>query len=122
MNKGLVEGVTLEAGSKAVVCESCEWAKGSREQMSKVRGDEGCAAVGDEVHSDLLGKAPVESINRKLYYVTFTDDYSQYTNVYFLHSKDKTFESYKAYEALVIQSVWCSYQMSPLRLRGRILE
>jgi Reverse transcriptase (RNA-dependent DNA polymerase)/gag-polypeptide of LTR copia-type len=99
VTKGLVEGVMLEAGSEAVVCESCEWAKGTRKQMSKVREDERRTAVGDEIHSDLWGKAPVESINRKLYYVTFTDDYSRYTNVYFLHSKDETFDSYKAYEA-----------------------
>ena len=99
VNKGLIEGVTLEAGSEAVVCESCEWAKGMRKQMLKVREDERRTTVGDEVHSDLWGKAPVESINRKLYYVTFTDDYSQYMNVYFLRDKDEIFESYKVYEA-----------------------
>ena len=99
VNKGLVDGVTLEAGSKTVVCESCEWAKGTRKQMSTVREDERRTAVGDEIHSDLWGKAPVESINKKLYYVTFTDDYSRYTNVYFLRDKDETFETYKVYEA-----------------------
>ena len=56
-------------------------------------------AIGDEIHSDLWGKAPVESINRKLYYVTFTDDFSRYTNIYFLHKKDETFESYQHYKA-----------------------
>ena len=99
VNKGLVEGVMLDAGSETVVCESCEWAKGTRKQMSKVREDERRTAVGDEIHSDLWGKAPVESINRKLYYVSFTDDYSRYTNVYFLFKKDEAFESYKSYEA-----------------------
>ena len=99
VNKGLVEGVMLEPGSDTVVCESCEWAKGSRKQMSKEREDERRTAVGDEIHSDLWGKAPVESINHKLYYVSFTDDYSRYTNVYFLARKDETFDAYKAYEA-----------------------
>jgi hypothetical protein len=50
--------------------------------------------VGDEVHSDLWGPAPVESINHKRYYVSFTDDHSRYTTIYFLHTKDKTFDSY----------------------------
>ena len=103
VSKGLVEGVTLESGTEVVAtCESCEWAKGQRKQISKVREDERCTAVGEEVHSDLWGKAPVESINRKLYYATFTDDFSCYTNVYFLHTKDETFEFYKHYEAWLL--------------------
>ena len=89
----------MDKGSEVVVCESCEWAKGERKSVSKVRESERCTTVGDEIHSDLWGKAPIESINQKLYYMTFTDDYSRYTNVYFLHKKDEAFDSYKAYEA-----------------------
>jgi hypothetical protein len=99
VNKGLVEGVTLDRESKASVCESCEWAKGTRKAIVKVREGERAAAVGDEVHSDLWGPAPVETINRKRYYVSFTDDYSRYTNVYFLQTKDETFDFYRIYEA-----------------------
>ena len=47
----------------------------------------------------MWGPAPVESINHKRYYVSFTDDYSRYTNIYFLHTKDETFDSYQLYEA-----------------------
>jgi len=36
VKKGLVEGVELEADSKAVVCESCEWAKGESKSVTKV--------------------------------------------------------------------------------------
>lgn len=99
VNKGLVEGVTLDNGSEVVACESCEWAKGLRKSVSKVMEGDRHMAVWDEIHSDLWGKVPVESINRKLYYVSFTDDYSRYTNVYFLCSKDETFKFYKVYEA-----------------------
>ena len=102
VNKGLVEGVTLDPDTEVVTCESCEWAKGHRKQVSKIREDERCKAVGEEIHSDLWGKAPVESINRKLYYVTFTDDFSRYTNIYFLYSKDETFDCYKHYEAWLL--------------------
>ena len=82
-----------------MVCKSCEWAKEGRKSVSKVQESERCTAVGDEIHSDLWGKAPIKSINWKLYYMTFTDNYSRYTNVYFLHKKDEAFDSYKAYEA-----------------------
>ena len=101
-NKRLVQGVTLEPGTEAVTCESCEWAKGQRKKVSKIREDERCKAVGDEIHSDLWGKAPIESLNRKLYYVTFTDDYSRYTKIYFLHGKDETFGCYKHYEVWLL--------------------
>ena len=99
VKKGLVEGIELEEGSEVIVCESCEWAKAERRSVTKVREGERHIAVGDEIHSDLWGPAPVESINHKRYYVSFTDDYSRYTNVYFLHTKDETFDSYQAYEA-----------------------
>jgi transposase InsO family protein len=99
VKKGLVEGVTLEADSEVVVCESCEWAKGERKEVYKVRENERRTTIGDEIHSDLWGPAPVESINHKRYYVSFTDDYSRYTNVYFLHTKDETFNAYRTYEA-----------------------
>jgi hypothetical protein len=102
VKKGLVEGVTLEANSEVVVCESCEWAKGERKAVSKVRESERRTTVGEEIHSDLWGPAPVESINHKRYYVSFTDDYSRYTNIYFLHTKDETFSAYRSYEAWLL--------------------
>jgi hypothetical protein len=102
VKKGLVEGVTLEAESEVVVCESCEWAKGERKAISKVRETERRTTVGEEIHSDLWGPAPVESINHKRYYVSFTDDYSRYTNIYFLHTKDETFNAYRIYEAWLL--------------------
>ena len=99
IKKGLVEGVELDEGSETIVCESCEWAKGERKSISKIRESDRRTAIGDEVHSDLWGPAPVESINHKRYYASFTDDYSRYTNIYFLHTKDETFDAYRTYEA-----------------------
>ena len=115
VKKGLVEGVTLEEGTEVIICESCEWAKRHRKQVSKVHEDDRRKAVGDEIHSDLWGKAPVESINRKLYYVTFTDDFSRYT-------QRQNLRVLQALRSLVIESAWCTYQMPAIRLRGRVLE
>ena len=63
--KGLVKGIELEADGKVVICESCEWAKGQRKSVTKVREGDRQTAVGDEIHSNLWGPAPVESISRK---------------------------------------------------------
>ena len=106
VRKGLVEGVELKSDDETSVCEACESAKGERESVTKVQEGGRCPAIGDEVHSDLWGPAPVESINRKRYYVSFTDDHSRYTNIYFLHTKDETFDFYKVYEA------WLSTQQN----------
>lgn len=102
VKKGLVEGVELRAETEATICESCEWAKGMRKAITKVREEERSAAVGEEIHSDLWGPAPVETIARKKYYVSFTDDYSRYTTIYFLQTKDETFSSYQLYEAWLL--------------------
>jgi gag-pre-integrase-like protein len=99
VTKGLVEGVELKSGDEATVCESCESAKGATKPVTKVREGGRLPAIGDEIHSDLWGPAPVELISWKKYYVSFTDNHSRYTKIYFLHSKDEAFNSYKIFEA-----------------------
>nr|GEU73791.1 hypothetical protein [Tanacetum cinerariifolium] len=44
------------------------------------------------LHMDLCGPMRVESINGKRYVLVVVDDYSQYTWVFFLHSKDEASE------------------------------
>nr|GEW55529.1 retrovirus-related Pol polyprotein from transposon TNT 1-94 [Tanacetum cinerariifolium] len=44
------------------------------------------------LHMDLYGPMRVESINKKRYVLVVVDDYSRYTWVFFLHSKDEAFE------------------------------
>ena len=107
IEKGLVEGVNLEADSEPTVCESCEWAKGTRKVVKKVREGERCGAVGDEIHSDLWGPSPVQTIGKKEYYISFTDDHSRYTSVYFLRTKDEAFNFYRIYEAWL----WTQYKV-----------
>jgi hypothetical protein len=97
--KGLVKGFELDLASKPSVCKSCEWAKGERKPIMRVHKGQRTTKVGDEIYSDLWGPAPVETINQKLYYISFTDDFSCFSSVYFLHTKDKAFESYQAHEA-----------------------
>ena len=56
-------------------------------------------AVGEEVHSDLWGKALVRTINGQEYASTFIDSCSSHTRVFLMRTKDKTLDSYKTYEA-----------------------
>ncbi|KAF8229592.1 hypothetical protein L208DRAFT_1067534, partial [Tricholoma matsutake] len=76
VRKKLMSGIELDELSKPSVCESCEWAKGVRKEIQRTHDGDRATAVRDEVHSDLWGPAPVETINRKEYYISFTDDHS----------------------------------------------
>nr|GEW55674.1 putative ribonuclease H-like domain-containing protein [Tanacetum cinerariifolium] len=49
------------------------------------------------LHMDLCGPMRVASINEKKYILVIVDNYSRYTWVYFLHSKDKTPEIIKKF-------------------------
>nr|GFB45557.1 putative ribonuclease H-like domain-containing protein [Tanacetum cinerariifolium] len=48
------------------------------------------------LHMDLCGLMGVESINGKRYVLVVVDDYSRYTWVFFLHSKDEASEIMKS--------------------------
>ena len=99
LKKGLVTGIELDENSKSTFCESCEWGKKHRKPIQKKREDPKAKAVGEEVHSDVWGKAPVKTINGREYASTFTDGYSSHTRVFLMRAKDETLESYQSYEA-----------------------
>jgi transposase InsO family protein len=53
------------------------------------------------IHSDVCGPMPSSSISGYVYYVSFIDDYSRKTWVYFLKSKDEVFSKFKEFKALI---------------------
>jgi transposase InsO family protein len=56
-------------------------------------------AFGEEIHSDIWGPSPTNSLGGQRYYATFTDDHTRYMHTYILHTKDKTFAAYKLFTA-----------------------
>jgi hypothetical protein len=48
---------------------------------------------------------PTSSISGYVYYVSFIDDYSCKTWIYFLKSKDEVFSKFKEFKALKIQYI-----------------
>jgi len=53
------------------------------------------------VHSDISGMMPVNSLGGYSYYLTFTDDYSQKTWIYFLKMKNELFSWFRHFKALI---------------------
>jgi hypothetical protein len=99
----LVSGVRVAEMSSGdpFFCESCVYAKATRKPVPKQREGDRATEFSGEIHSDLWGLAPVESKGRKHYYITYTDDKTRLTNIYFLAKKSGAFDSYKDYEAWV---------------------
>ena len=53
------------------------------------------------VHSDVFGPVKVPSLGKFLYYVSFIDDFSRNTWIYFLKKKFEVFDRFKEFKALV---------------------
>ena len=53
------------------------------------------------VHSDVCGPMSYISLRRYVYYVSFIDDFSHKTWIYFLKGKSEVFSKFKEYKALV---------------------
>lgn len=53
------------------------------------------------IHSDLMGQMEVASFGRAKFVLTFIDDFSRKTFVYFLKTKDETFELFQQFKELV---------------------
>eukprot|EP00253_Pinus_taeda_P002451 PITA_02451 len=53
------------------------------------------------IHSDICGLMPAHSIGGHLYYITFIDDFSRKTWIYYLKHKDEAFEIFIKFKALI---------------------
>ena len=53
------------------------------------------------VHNDVFGLVKVPSLGKFVYYVSFIDDFSRNTWIYFLKKKSEVFDKFKEFKALV---------------------
>jgi 5'-3' exoribonuclease 2 len=49
----------------------------------------------------VFGHVPVPSLGKSVYYVSFIDDFSRNTWIYFLRKKSDVFDKFKEFKALV---------------------
>jgi hypothetical protein len=95
-----VEGVELK-NINVDQCETCIFAKQSREPIPKVCQGKCTQSLREHVHSDVWGLVSTESKGRKCYFVTFTDDSTRLTHLFLLHLKSHTFQAYQQYVVLM---------------------
>jgi len=59
------------------------------------------------IHSDVCGPMQTQSVGGNRYFVTFIDNFSRYTVVYFIKKKSEVFEKFKEFEASVTNHFGC---------------
>jgi hypothetical protein len=94
-----IECIQLIDDGLPVICDSCEYAKMTHKIILKERTAPPAKRFGDEIHTDLWGPSPVNSLSRRHYYITFTNDHTQFTSIDILRTKDQALDAYKAFAA-----------------------
>ena len=92
--------VTGEQSNVHDKCEGCVLEKMTRTSFPKKSMNRATKLL-EIVHTDLCGPMQVPSHGGSRYVLTFTDDYSRYTTVYFLRNKSDTLFKFKEYVGLM---------------------
>ena len=58
------------------------------------------AGVLDLIHTDVCGPMPTKSLGGNSYFVTFIDDKSRFTAIYFMKRKDEVLSKFQEFEAM----------------------
>ena len=98
LKEGLVEGMDCSMSElvSEQVCQGCLMGKQHRTAFPKASSTR-AAEVLSTIHSDICGPINVESIGKSKYFVTFIDDASRSTHIYFLRHKSKVLEKFKEF-------------------------
>nr|GFB99145.1 retrovirus-related Pol polyprotein from transposon TNT 1-94 [Tanacetum cinerariifolium] len=89
--KDLVRGLPRLKFEKDHLCSACQLGK-SKKQTHKPKAENTNSEVLNTLHMDLCDPIRVQTINGKKYILVIVDDYSRFTWVKFLRSKDETSE------------------------------
>lgn len=99
MKNGLVTGMHFKDTSYSP-CVSCIEGKQTKLPFPAKSNSRSNELLG-LIHTDVCGPMQSTSINGLRYFVTFIDDYTRKTFVYFLKTKDEVFEKFKIFQVLV---------------------
>nr|GEX04188.1 reverse transcriptase domain-containing protein [Tanacetum cinerariifolium] len=114
IKNNLVQGLLKMKYEKDHLCSTCEQRKIPR-KYHKYKTAFASNKPLYLLHMDLCGPMHVESINGKRYVLVVVDDYSRYTWVFFLHSKDEAFEFKNKTLAKFFDEVGITQQFSAAR-------
>lgn len=76
-------------------CRTCALSK-STHKVPKAAGIRATKPF-EMIHSDLSGKMPVQSLGKTYYYISFIDDFTRYSYIYFLKEKSDALKAIKEF-------------------------
>jgi histone deacetylase 1/2 len=88
----------ISDSNKSSICDACQ--QGKSHQLPYPKSSSVSNKPLDLVFSDVWGPAPT-SVGRNNYYVSFIDDFSKFTWVYFLRHKSEVFQWFHDFQNLV---------------------
>lgn len=99
LENGVVTGVSLQ-GEPPEDCEVCAKSKQCRAPFHKSEPGRAVSLL-DVIHTDVCGPMRTSSLGGAFYFVTYTDDFSRKSMVYFIKNKYEVFDTFMEYKALV---------------------
>jgi hypothetical protein len=97
--KDMVQGLLDFKIKKIEVCKGC--ALGKHAKTAFPSSEHRSREILDLIHSDVCGPMTSTSLSGNIYYVSFIDDSSWKTWIYFMKTKDEVFEKFQEFKALV---------------------
>ena len=76
-------------------------AKGKNTNKTFPSSESKAKGILEIIHSDVCGQMSSSSVSGYVYYVSFIDDISRKTWIYFMNNKDEFFNKFKEFKALI---------------------
>ena len=90
----------MKSMNDKIICDACIKSKITHKPLPKEPREQ-MQKLGEQVYSDVWGPARHLTINKKLYYISFINDYSRESVIYLMNTKDQAFDKYKLYAAMM---------------------
>ena len=81
------------------VCKGCAKGKNTKKTFPSSESKE--KGILEIIHSDVCGMMSSMALSRYVYYVSFIDDFSRMTWIYFMNNKDDVFSKFKEFKSLI---------------------
>ena len=95
----IVTGLPQFNTDRQEVCRGCTLGKYTKASFPS--SEHRASGILELIHSDVCGPMSTLSLSGHEYYVTFIDDYSRKTWIYFLKTKNEVFSRFQEFKALV---------------------
>nr|GEW64545.1 putative ribonuclease H-like domain-containing protein [Tanacetum cinerariifolium] len=98
---GLAEGLPLKLFTNEHNCDACNKGKQHKDSYKAIFAMRTISEPLKLLHMDLFGPTSIRSIDQKYYSLVVTDDFSRFSCIFFLGTKDETFYILKDFIALI---------------------